>query len=67
MLHRYKHFGLRRWVLLLKRTELRGPRIFDVQIAATMLSHGLKKLATYNGKDFKLTDEIQIIEPGSLN
>jgi predicted nucleic acid-binding protein len=46
-----------------KRTELRGPRIFDFQIAATMLAHGVTKLITYNGRDFIEIPEIEILEP----
>jgi predicted nucleic acid-binding protein len=51
------------WISLLKRTELRGPRIFDFQIAATMPAHGVTKLITYNGRDFIGNPEIEILEP----
>jgi len=47
-----------------KLSEVRGPRVFDLQIAATMLSHGITKLVTYNGADFKSVAEIEILEPG---
>jgi len=52
-----------RWIALLKIVEVRGPRIFDLQIAATMLAHGVTKLFTYNGTDFKDLAEIQTAEP----
>ncbi len=40
-----------------------GPQVFDLQIAATMLTNGLTKLFTYNGADFKGVNEIQTSEP----
>ncbi len=40
-----------------------GPQVFDLQIAATMLTHGLTKLFTYNGADFKGVAEIRTSEP----
>ena len=52
-----------RWLRLLKRSETLGPRVFDLQIAATLISHGISKLVTYNGKDFESIAEIEIVEP----
>ncbi len=52
-----------RWISLLKIAEVRGPHVFDLQIAATMLAHGLRKLVTYNGQDFKNVSEVQVSEP----
>jgi predicted nucleic acid-binding protein len=48
---------------LLRAIEVRGPHVFDLQIAATMLVHGVNKLFTYNGTDFKDVVEIQTAEP----
>jgi len=56
-----------RWLSLLKRSDVRGPLVFDFQIAATMLAHGVTKLITYNGADFKSVSEIEILEPPSAN
>jgi len=52
-----------RWISLLKAVQVKGPQVFDLQIAATMLTHGLTKLFTYNGADFKGVAEIQTSEP----
>ena len=52
-----------RWMVLLKSVEVRGPHIFDLQIAATMLVNGVSTLFTYNGTDFKGLADIQILEP----
>ena len=48
---------------LLKQRVVRGPRVFDLQIGATMLAHGVSRLATYNGADFKDIAGIEIVEP----
>ena len=32
-----------RWISLLKAFEVRGPHVFDLQIAATMLAHGVTR------------------------
>lgn len=42
-----------RLISLLRAIEVKGPHVFDLQIAATMLTHGVKKLFTYNETDFK--------------
>lgn len=55
-----------RWIALLKTVEARGPLVFDVQIVATMQTHGLTKLVTYNGNDFRVFSEIETLEPASL-
>ena len=51
------------WLSLLKRTGVRGPQVFDLQIAATMIVHGVTTLITYNGVDFKSIVEIEILDP----
>ncbi len=51
------------WLALLKRIEPRGPHIFDFQIAATMLAHGIARLVTYNGADFRMVVELEIVNP----
>jgi uncharacterized protein len=54
-----------RWLSELKRRDVRGPRVFDFQIAATMLAHGVSKLVTYNGADFQSIGEIESLEPAN--
>lgn len=36
---------------LLRAMEVRGPHVFDLQIAATMLVHGVNKLFPYNNAE----------------
>jgi predicted nucleic acid-binding protein len=55
-----------RWISLLKVSEVRGPHVFDLQIAATILAHSVTKLFTYNGADFKDIAEIQTTEPNAI-
>lgn len=38
-------------------------RIFDAYLVATMLSHGIKKIATDNERDFVLFAEITVMNP----
>jgi toxin-antitoxin system PIN domain toxin len=37
---------------LVRRYQVRGKHIHDANIVATMMTHGLARLATYNQKDF---------------
>jgi len=48
---------------LLRNRDVRGPHVFDLQIAATMLAHGVTKLFTYNGADFKQLPDIEVVDP----
>ncbi len=41
-----------RIVALLETNPVRGARVFDVQIVATMLANGVGRIYTYNGSDF---------------
>jgi predicted nucleic acid-binding protein len=52
-----------RLLALLRTTDARGPEVFDLQIAATMLASGLTKLFTYNLRDFRAIAGIEAIEP----
>lgn len=55
-----------RWLSLLRTEGVRGPHVFDIQIAATMLEHGVSKLFTYNGRDFHGLPGIEAMEPDSV-
>jgi predicted nucleic acid-binding protein len=50
---------------LLKTNPVKGPRVFDVQIVATMIAGGVTKLFTYNEADFRSFEQLEIIEPPS--
>jgi len=48
---------------LIKDKKLRGRKIFDVYLAATMLSNGIDTIYTANVKDFKMFSEIKAVNP----
>jgi len=43
---------------LVQRRQVRGKNIHDANIVAVMLTHGVRRLATYNQVDFQRFDEI---------
>jgi predicted nucleic acid-binding protein len=53
----------RRLLTILKTSPIRGPHVFDLQIVATMLTHGVTKLFTYNAKDFRQFTGLELFEP----
>lgn len=48
---------------LLKLHPVAGPAIYDVQIAATMLSHGVTSIFTYDKQGFVAFDGITVQQP----
>ncbi len=52
-----------RLLAILDFNEVRGAAVYDLQIAATMLAHGVSRLYTYNGKDFARFASIEVLEP----
>lgn len=48
---------------LIKDKNLRGRKIFDVYLVATMLSNRIKTIYTANEKDFEIFSEIKAINP----
>ncbi|MBI1864748.1 MAG: PIN domain-containing protein, partial [Nitrospirae bacterium] len=53
------------WLLgLLKEVPVRGARVFDLFLAATMLTNGVTAIATFNGADFSRVPGISVFEPG---
>ena len=48
-------------VCLLKKYQLKGKRIHDANIAATMLAYGISELWTADVEDFQKFEEIRII------
>ncbi len=45
---------------LIQRYQVRGKAIHDANIVATMLTHGVKRLMTYNPDDFRRFREIEM-------
>lgn len=48
-------------VSLIREYDLKGKRIHDANLVASMTRHGLRKLKTFNSEDFKVFAEIDII------
>ncbi len=55
----------RRMLDLLRSRPVTGAKIFDVQIAATMLGNGVGTILTFNDRDFSGFETIEIVVPGS--
>ena len=52
---------------LLQRYRLGRKRILDTALAATLEDAGVRRLATFNGADFRVFDFLDIVEPGSTS
>lgn len=48
---------------LIEKYSLKGDKIFDAYLAATALSNDIGIIATDNIKDFKIFEEIKVINP----
>jgi len=46
-----------------KKHNIRGKKIYDVQIVSVMIEFGISNLITVNEKDFKTYPEISILNP----
>ena len=57
--------GWRKLTELVARYGIRGKRVHDANVAATMLAHGLSKLVTANTSDFAIFSEIHVIDPAT--
>ena len=51
------------WMALLQRRPLTGGDVFDLQIVATMQANGVQRIYTFNGDDFKVFAELEVITP----
>ncbi len=52
-----------RWTELVRRHPVTGRKVFDVQLIATMLGNGVKKMYTFNVTDFESFADIEVITP----
>jgi len=52
-----------RWVDLAERYGIRGADIFDLQLLATMLEHGIRRIYTFNRTDFERFPDVEILTP----
>ena len=54
---------VQRWIALMRRHPVKRGAIFDLQLIATMLGNGVRKIYTFNRSDFELFEEIEVLEP----
>ena len=54
---------IERMLDLLKKYEIKRQEVFDLQLAATMLSNNVTQIYTYNQADFSKFKEIEVLTP----
>ena len=52
-----------RWLALARRHEVRGSGVFDLQLVATMLANGVRKIYTFDRSHFEHFSEIEVTTP----
>ena len=52
-----------RWIALARQYGISRSDIFDAQLAATMLEHGIRRIYTFNVQDFERFEELEVIVP----
>jgi len=50
------------WKGLVLKHSVRGAQVHDARLVAAMMSHGVQRLLTFNGKDFRRY-AIEVVEP----
>ena len=58
-----KEDTLKRTIELIKNYPVTQMDVFDLQLVATMLSNGVKRLSTFNVGDFEMFKEIEVTTP----
>lgn len=54
------------WLLrLLAKVPVKGAGVFDLFLAATMLTHGITAIATFNADDFSRIPGVEVFDPTS--
>lgn len=54
---------VRTWIELCRHHPVRGGRIFDLQLVATMLAHGVRRICTFDQADFDRFEELEVLRP----
>jgi predicted nucleic acid-binding protein len=52
-----------RWTAHARVHKVRGSDIFDLQIVATMLANGVRKIFTFDRTHFEFIPELEVITP----
>jgi toxin-antitoxin system PIN domain toxin len=53
------------WTRLLRQYPVTGADVFDVLLAATLRSHGVSRLYTFNRADFERFDDLHVLTPAA--
>lgn len=53
----------KKWLELLQLNPVKGSQVFDVFHLATMLTYGIRRIYTFNDKDFNWYKNIDVIVP----
>lgn len=51
------------WMALLQRHPVTGADVFDLQLVATMQAHNVRRIYTFNTRDFEVFPELTVIAP----
>jgi toxin-antitoxin system PIN domain toxin len=54
-----------RWISLARQHPISGSDVFDVQLVATMLANGVRKIFTFDRAHFERFNEIDVLTPQS--
>jgi uncharacterized protein len=54
-----------RWTALARQQAVTGARVFDLQLAATMLGNGVRRVYTFNDDDFKSIPGLEVVVPSA--
>ena len=54
------------WEKLVRANEVRGKEAHDARIAAAMLAHGVTRILTFNGGDFKRFAGVTAVDPADV-
>jgi len=52
-----------RWRELVRKQPVAGRKVFDLQLVATMLGNGVRRICTFNAVDFRPFAEVQVSVP----
>ncbi len=55
--------AVHRWLELVRRKPVTGGMIFDLQLVATMLANGVRRIYTYNRSDFEMFAGLDVLTP----
>ncbi len=60
--HSFKHF-----IEIIRKYNIKGNQVYDMEIASIMLANNINTIATFNHKDFKEINEIEILKDCFIN